>query len=153
MVPPPSNELQAETYHRGRNRAAGVVAGAWVAAVTAWAIVRWRPRRIEVAGASMAPTLLPGDWALAVVPRSFSVGDVFVVEHPGRPGFEMVKRIVGAPGDTVGERLLRDDEYWVEGDRPDASTDSRHFGPVTTEELHARVVVVFGPGDRRRRVR
>ncbi len=101
----------------------------------------------------MAPTLLPGDWALSVVPRSYAVGDVVVAEHPGRPGFEIVKRIVGTPGDTVGDRVLGADEFWIEGDLADASTDSRHFGPVTTDELHARVVVVFGPGDRRRRVR
>ena len=45
----------------------------------------------------MAPTLAPGDWALVATPSSYSRGDVVVVEHPGRPGFEMVKRIVKHP--------------------------------------------------------
>jgi hypothetical protein len=41
------------------------------------------------------PTLLPGDWALAVARRRYRRGDVVVVEHPGRPRYEMVKRIGG----------------------------------------------------------
>lgn len=100
----------------------------------------------------MAPTLIPGDWCLVVSPRGFRRGDVVVVEHPGRPGYEMVKRLVALAGDTVGERRLGPDEYWVEGDHPASSTDSRHFGPVTREELKAKVVLVYWPASRRRRV-
>ena len=98
----------------------------------------------------MAPTLLPGDWALVVTPRSFNRGDVVVVEHPGRPGYEMVKRLAGVPGDTVVERTLGSNEWWVEGDYDEASTDSRHFGPVTLEELKAKVVLIYWPASRRR---
>jgi type IV secretory pathway protease TraF len=101
----------------------------------------------------MLPTLWPDDWALVVSPRRYAARDVVVVEHPGRPGYEMVKRIVAAPGGTVGERTLGPDEWWVEGDRPDASTDSRHFGPVSTSELLARVVLVYWPKERRGVVR
>ena len=101
----------------------------------------------------MMPALLPGDWALAVPARRFERGQVVVVEHPGRPGYELVKRISAIPGDTIGDRTLAPDEYWVLGDRGDASTDSRHFGPVTREALRARILLVYGPGDRRRRVR
>ena len=100
----------------------------------------------------MAPTLWPGDWALVVSPRRFIAGDVVVVEHPGRPGYEMAKRLRGIPGDTVGGRLLGPDEWWVQGDHLEASTDSRHFGPVTREELKAKVVLVYWPASRRRRV-
>lgn len=101
----------------------------------------------------MAPTLAPGDWALVVTPSCYARGDVVVVEHPGRPGYEMVKRIVGVPGDAVGDRMLAPDEYWVEGDYAPASTDSRQFGPVREEALTAKVSVVYWPADRRRRVR
>ena len=101
----------------------------------------------------MVPTLLPGDWALAVSGRRSHKGDVMVVEHPGRPGYEMVKRLTALPGETVGERTLDDDEYWVEGDREEASSDSRHFGPVRREHLKARVVLVYWPKERRRRIR
>ncbi len=101
----------------------------------------------------MAPTLAPGDWALAIVPRRFARGDVVVVEHPGRPGYEMVKRLTGVPGDAVGERVLGPDEFWVEGDHEPASTDSRHFGPVRAGAIKAKVPLVYGPGERRHLVR
>lgn len=101
----------------------------------------------------MAPTLLPGDWALAVGRRRYRRRDVVVVEHPGRPGYEMVKRVIGVPGGIVADRTLADDEFWVEGDREDASTDSRHFGPVRREHLKAKVLLVYWPTERRRRIR
>lgn len=100
----------------------------------------------------MVPTLMPGDWALAVARRRFRRGDIVVVEHPGRPGYEMVKRITGVPNERVGERMLAGDELWVEGDREDASTDSRHFGPVRREQVKAKVVLVYWPKERRRRI-
>ena len=100
----------------------------------------------------MVPTLLPGDWALAVAGPRARLGDVMVVEHPGRPGYEMVKRVMAVPGEQVGERTLGDEEYWVEGDRTDASTDSRHFGPIRREHLKARVLLVYWPKERRRRI-
>ena len=100
----------------------------------------------------MVPTLLPGDWALAVSGRRVRIGHVVVVEHPGRPGYEMVKRVTALPGHQVGERTLDDDEYWIEGDHEDSSTDSRHFGPVRREHLKATVLLVYWPKERRRRL-
>ena len=50
-------------------------------------------------------------------------------------------------------RILRPGEYWVEGDFAAASTDSRQFGPVPADALKAKVVLVYWPKDRRRRVR
>ena len=130
-----------------------MVAAASLLAVAGWTFLRYRPSRVTIEGPSMAPTLLPGDWALVVTPRTYDRGDVVVVEHPGRPGYELVKRLTAVPGDAVEERLLADDEHWVESDYPQASTDSRHFGPVTRDELKAKVVLVYWPRDRRRVVR
>jgi type IV secretory pathway protease TraF len=76
---------------------------------------------------------------------------VVVVEHPRRPGFEMVKRVVAIPGDPAPDgRVLDHDEFWVEGDARDASTDSRHFGPVRREHVKAAVRLVYRPWERRR---
>lgn len=100
----------------------------------------------------MAPTLLPGDWALVVPLRHPKVGDVAVVEHPGRPGYEMVKRISAGPGSRVDDRMLNPDEWWVEGDLAAASTDSRQFGPVLGDALKAKVVLIYWPRERRGRV-
>lgn len=98
----------------------------------------------------MAPTLIPDDWCLVIKQGGWRRGDVVVVEHPDRPGYEMVKRIVAGRGDVIGERRLEPDEFWVEGDDPSASTDSRTFGPVRVGSIKGRVVVVYGPAERRR---
>jgi nickel-type superoxide dismutase maturation protease len=118
--------------------------------VAGWGFVRYRPSRVAIEGASMAPTLVPGDWTLVVSPDRYRRGEVVVVEHPGKPGYEMVKRIVGTPGDRIGDRVLADDEYWVEGDYAKASTDSRQFGPITDEGLKAKVLLIYWPVERRR---
>lgn len=139
-------------YHRVRKPLTAVGAAATVAAL-AFALLRWRPSRVEIQGASMLPTLLPGDWALTAGARRYRSGDVVVVEHPGRPGYEMVKRVTAVPGQRVAERVLGPDEYWIEGDREEASTDSRHFGPVRSEHLKAKVLLVYWPKERRHRIR
>jgi signal peptidase I len=155
-IPPPSDEVVPsglETYHRGRGWVTATVAGTAVAVGIAWTILRRRPFRVAIEGASMAPTLLPGDWALAAAVGRFRRGDVVVVEYPGRPGYEMVKRLTAVPGDRVGDdRLLSDNEFWVEGDHATSSTDSRQFGAVRRELLRARVVLIYWPVERRRRL-
>jgi len=127
------------------------LAGVFVA--LAYSFVRWRPFRVEVSGRSMAPTLVPGDWALAVASRRLRLrrSDVVVIEHPHRPGFEMVKRIVAGAGDVAPDgRVLGPGEWWVEGDAPEASTDSRAFGPVASERIVAVVRLIYWPPGRRR---
>jgi signal peptidase I len=133
--------------HRFRAAAAGVGVGVTIA----YLVLRWRPFRIEIAGPSMAPTLEPGDWALAVAARGVRRADVVVLEHPQRPGFELVKRVAGVGGDpTPDGRVLGADEYWVEGDDPAASTDSRTFGPISRAHVKATVRLVYWPPSRRR---
>ena len=120
----------------------------------AYSFLRWKPLRVEIEGSSMSPALEPGDWALAVATGRLGRGDVVVIEHPARPGFELVKRVVAEPGDlTADGRLLRADEFWVEGDNQAASTDSRHFGPVTRDRMRAEVRLVYWPPSRRRILR
>jgi signal peptidase I len=118
----------------------------------AYAFLRWKPSRVEIHGTSMLPSLSPGDWALAVAATRYRRSDVVVVEHPARPGFEMVKRLVAVPGElTPDGHALGPGEFWIEGDRPESSTDSRSFGPVRREHLKARIRFVYWPFQRRRR--
>ena len=114
----------------------------------AYGFQRWRPFRVEVAGTSMRPTLEPGDWALAIRVRSVRRGDIVVVEHPERPGFELVKRVVHVAGDVAPAGFELVDEIWVEGDEPEASSDSRRFGPLPIERVRARVRWVWWPPER-----
>lgn len=84
----------------------------------------------------MTPTLHPGDWVFGVRgPRRIRPGDVVVVDHPDRPGFRLVKRVV-----ATGDRGLE-----LAGDNPAASTDSRHFGAVPREAVLVRLLLVFHP--------
>jgi signal peptidase I len=114
-------------------------------------VVRGRPFRAVVRGSSMEPTLHDGDSVIGLGGRRPRRGRVAVAVHPRRPGFEMVKRVAGVPRDVVqvlpdGSRLaepvpLGAGEWFLLGDAPGDSTDSRSFGPVRGE--HIRGVVVL----------
>ncbi|HEX9122118.1 MAG TPA: S26 family signal peptidase [Actinomycetota bacterium] len=138
------------TYHRGRKRSQAGTA-LLVGVAVAYSFLRWKPFRVEISGGSMAPALRPGDWALAVAPGRVRRGDIVVAEHPERPGFEMVKRVAILPDELAPDGgILGLDEYWVEGDDPANSTDSRHFGPVRREQIKAKVRLIYWPPSRRR---
>jgi nickel-type superoxide dismutase maturation protease len=111
-----------------------------VAAVVAW--WRFRPFRVEIEGDSMEPALQDGDWCVAVVVRPGEVrkGDVVVLEHPERPGFELVKRVHGAG----------DGEVYVVGDNVESSNDSRDFGPVAALAVRGRVIATYWRSSTRR---
>ena len=122
-------------------------AAALAGIAAAYGFQRWRPFRIEVAGASMRPTLEPGDWALAVRARRVRRGDVVVVEHPERAGFELVKRVTHVPGD-LAPRARAGRPGLDRGDHPDGSSDSRRFGPVPMGLVRGRVWLVWWPPGR-----
>lgn len=111
-----------------------------------WALRRAGIAVVEVRGESMRPTLEPGDLALTVRPGRVRRGDVVVVEHLARPGLELVKRVIALPGERAPDgRVLGPGELWVEGDRPERSTDSRRLGPVSEHDVRARVALVLWP--------
>ena len=118
----------------------------------AYGFRRWRPFRVEVSGPSMRPTLEPGDWALAIVPERVRPGDVVVIQHPKRPGLEIVKRVVDVAGDRVPDGTGPARRVWLEGDDPSSSTDSRAFGAVPSDLISGRVRLVWWPPRRIRLV-
>ena len=92
---------------------------------------------------SMAPTLLPGDRLLVESMtyrrRPPRAGEIVLAHDPRQPDRELVKRI-GLVDPSSGKAELV-------GDAPDASTDSRTFGPVDLGELRWRVAArVWPPG-------
>jgi nickel-type superoxide dismutase maturation protease len=109
-----------------------------------WEFGLWlvrRRQRFRVEGRSMLPLLQPGEEVLvnpwAYQRRSPQVGEIAIVQHPQRPALHMVKR--------VGEILPTPtgDEFWVYGENPGESTDSRQFGPVVRSHLLGRVTCRF----------
>jgi signal peptidase I len=169
------------------------VAGLALVALAALARRLARLEPVLVQGDSMRPTLRPGQ-RLAVGPldRPPRRGDLVVVRRPAGArawdpahvgdatasaggGMEVVKRVVGLPGERLrlaGGRLevdgvevaepylagpqpagpgrdlelrLGDGQYLVLGDHRAASTDGRDFGPVPAEALAARVRFAYWP--------
>lgn len=49
----------------------------------------------------MRPALDPGDYLLGRTGATIRRFDVVAFEHPSRPGFWMVKRVVALPGETI----------------------------------------------------
>ena len=149
---------------------AGALAlGALVAA--GLAVRRARLEPMLVSGGSMRPTLDPGH-RIAVAPlvRPPRRGDLVVLART--EGLEVVKRVVGLPGERVrlaagrlevdgvpvpepylvgdagaGELdlTLGPAEYLVLGDHRAASTDGRDFGPVGADALLGRVRFAYWP--------
>lgn len=72
----------------------------------------------------MRPSLEPGDGVIAIRSRRLRRGDIRCFEHPGRPGFWLVKRVGDVRGTTFEAR----------SDNTDANTtDSRQFGHVDVD--------------------
>jgi nickel-type superoxide dismutase maturation protease len=93
--------------------------------------VRWR--RVTVRGPSMSPVLADGDVVLARFGGRVRPGDVVLVRWPARPEQLSVKRAVRPDGTG----------WYVRGDNPYGSTDSRTLGParvlaVVPVRLHPR---------------
>ena len=80
--------------------------------------MRWR--RVAVRGPSMSPALRDGDVLLARFGAPVRTGDVVLVRWSARPAQLSVKRADRAVGGG----------WWVLGDNPDGSTDSRTLGPA-----------------------
>lgn len=87
----------------------------------------------------MLPVLAAGDEVL-VDPRAYrqqkpQIGDVVIAQRPDRSEIEMVKRVTA---------VFSNGRYFLTGDNPDASTDSRHFGPVDANHILGKVTSKFG---------
>ncbi|MEB3247477.1 MAG: nickel-type superoxide dismutase maturation protease [Synechococcus sp.] len=89
-----------------------------------------RRKLLRIDGPSMAPTLTTGDRVLITRHRTPALGDVVVAWHPTASGRRLIKRLIRI--DASG--------LWLEGDNPDASTDSRQLGPLPVNLLIGVVV-------------
>jgi signal peptidase I len=164
-----------------RSWARGLASVGLVAAAVAGLAVAARRARLEpllVQGDSMRPTLGPGQRiAVGPVRGALRRGEVVLLRRPER---EVVKRVVGLPGEhvrLVGGRLevdgrplpepyadsgpplgdlveldvtLDDGELVVLGDSRRHSTDSRSFGPVRLDEVVGVVRFAYWPPRRLR---
>lgn len=138
-----------------------------------YAGTRGKLRRYEIAEDSMEPSLRSGDYVIAQA-RSGEVqrGDIVVFGNSAAPGLELVKRVIGLPGEAIdlsnghvhingvvlaepwADRPTRpdhtlqlaDDECFVLGDnRSRSAADSRELGPIRESDLGWVVVARYWP--------
>jgi nickel-type superoxide dismutase maturation protease len=98
-----------------------------------------RRHRFRITGNSMMPLLRPGDEVL-LNPRAYRLaqpqpGDIVVAYHPYQRDLQVVKRVT---------QTLEDGRYFLEGENPAESSDSRLFGPVRPEQILGQITCRFG---------
>ena len=93
-----------------------------------------RRRSIKVDGDSMLPTLRSGDVVLVDPDANACVGDIVVVDHPYKQSVKLIKRVGSI--DANGR-------YFLIGDDPDSSTDSRILGSIARSDVIGKVVSRF----------
>lgn len=136
---------------------------------------------VRVNGSSMEPTMYDGERYVMRKSNDVSYGDKIIIDgdvlselDDERNYNDMVKRVIGLPGDTVeiydglvelnGEVLeeeyisesgmigtldltieLDENEYFVLGDNRNFSFDSRHYGAIPEESILGRIVGPLNP--------
>jgi signal peptidase I len=146
-------------------------------AVILFIVVNLVTARIRVEGISMEPSLLDGEFVVVnrlayrwLEPKR---GDVVVFYFPLDPSRRFIKRIIGLPGDKVvirdgqvyvndflidepyianatqyqGEWKINPYEVFVLGDNRNNSSDSHRWGPLPTDEVIGKAVLVYWPPD------
>jgi signal peptidase I len=156
---------------RARTFLAAVVA---VAGGTCAYRVYQRLARFEVSESSMVPTLRPGDRVLTWE-RTPTRGDIVVFEHPSRPDFWMVKRVIGLPDEHISiengavsiNGAPLDEPWTIDSTGPDqtwelgageafvlgdaralSAGDSRQTGPIPLDHLDRTVIARYWPDPR-----
>jgi nickel-type superoxide dismutase maturation protease len=95
---------------------------------------------VQIIGPSMEPAMQTGDHWVVWRTKRLRLGDAALLQHPLRPDLLIVKRLVNRV-DTG--------HWWVEGDNPEGSEDSRSFGPVAASAIVGRVTFRYFPLRRR----
>ncbi len=131
--------------------------------------------RVRVDGFSMIPTLEDGEFVL-VSKINYKLGnvergDIVVFHFPMDPEQELIKRVMGLPGDTIvvqngqvsvngqvlnepyiaaapaysGEWTVPDGQLFVLGDNRNDSSDSHSWGYLPIEKVVGKAVVIYWP--------
>ena len=131
--------------------------------------------RVRVDGYSMQPTLEDGEFVLvsklSYTFGDFNHGDIIVFHFPLNPEEDLVKRVIGLPGDHVvvqnnqvfvndqlldepyiaqaplysGDWVVQDGYLFVLGDNRNNSNDSKDWGMLPQENVVGKAVLIYWP--------
>lgn len=146
-----------------------------VLAVVLFVIINTVSARVRVDGISMRPTLEDGEFVLvsklSYVLGEVKRGDIIVFHFPLNPDEELIKRVIGLPGDRVtvregrvyvngqmlhepyiaqsplydGEWVVGEDALFVLGDNRNNSNDSKDWGLLPAKEVVGKAVLIYWP--------
>jgi nickel-type superoxide dismutase maturation protease len=91
--------------------------------------------RVRIVGPSMEPAVRNDEWWLVRRTDVLTAGDLALIVHPSRPHALIVKRLARREGSG----------WWVLGDNPEQSEDSRQFGVVPVGNVVGRLVWRYRP--------
>lgn len=131
--------------------------------------------RVRVDGFSMVPTLQDGEYVLvnrlAYRAKTPERGDIIVFESPQTSDLDLIKRVIGLPGDTVnisggvvqvngqaldepyiaaapvynGEWNVPEGKLFVLGDNRNDSSDSHAWGLLPLENVIGKAILIYWP--------
>jgi nickel-type superoxide dismutase maturation protease len=90
-----------------------------------------RRRAFLIEGDSMLPTLKNGDAVLINPDAKIAVGDILLTKHPFKKSVKLVKRL---------SEIDQNGNYFLVGDNPSESTDSRTFGALSPKHFLGKAV-------------
>lgn len=90
---------------------------------------------VRVVGPSMEPAVRNGEWWIVQRAAALEPGNVVMMRHPQRQQLTVVKRL----------DHLTSEGWYVRGDNPYLSEDSRHFGPVPLDLIEGRLLFRYRP--------
>lgn len=92
-----------------------------------------RRRIVSVDGESMYPLLTSGDKVIIDPHSAVRVGDIVLADHPFKSSVRILKRVTD---------ISADGRFFLEGDNPTESSDSRSFGTIAASGIRGRVTSV-----------
>ena len=82
------------------------------------------------------------------VPTRNKLGNIIAIESDGAFDHLVTWTQEDSAAANFGPVTLKKNEYFFLGDNRDMSLDSRHFGPVTRDKIHGKIIHIFHTGSR-----